>query len=309
MRLEKFGIVHGFMVKSGIASVLGGTLAGTPTILTSRRDLGYYYTPRWLKTVRLLNRRVTRLTANCEAARNVAAAAEGFDCNRIDVLYNGVDLSRFQPRTSVADESGSEEARALPAGAGRVVGIVANYREVKDLPLFIRAAAIISAEFPSTVFLLVGQGHLQPELEALAATLGIRDRVVFTAGRGDVPVWIRKIDIACLTSQSEGFSNSVLEYMASGVPVVAMDVGGIREAVEHGRTGLLVSERSPNVFAEAILTLLRNPAKAESMSRVAIHVCRERFGFEVAVRALEDYYLHLTGDIDRRKNAAVVYSL
>jgi len=289
LRAERIDIVHCFMVKSGIAGVVAGALAGTPVVLTSRRDLGYYYTPNWLKIVRLLNRGVTRLAANCEAAKRVAAEAEGFDPSRIDVLYNGVDITRFRPRSEVPEAADDSGGPALPAGC-RVVGIVANYREVKDLPLFIRAAALLATQVPDAVFLLVGQGTLQPELEELAASLGLGGRIFFTGGVGSVPSLLRRMTIACLSSHSEGFSNSVLEYMATELPVVAMDVGGVGEAVVDGRTGLLIRERTPEAFAAGLLTLLKDPELAASMGRAGLEDCRGRFSLPVAVRVLETYY-------------------
>lgn len=293
MRSGRFDVVHAFMVKSGVAAVAASAMVGSPVVLTSRRDLGYYYTSRWLKTVRLLNRRVTRITVNSESAREITAQAEGYSRERIDVMYNGVDLNRFYPAWQSEQDVAEDGAYSLPPGSP-VVGIVANYREVKDLPLFLRAAARVLAELPEVTFVLVGQGHLQPALESLAAELGIAHRVIFTAGSGSVPSWLRRMRIACLSSVSEGFSNAILEYMATGIPVVAMDVGGIREAVEHGKTGLLVSDRTPEAFADCILRLLKNPELADQMGKAGLDRCRVRFSMEAATRNLEEYYLSLT---------------
>ena len=86
-----FDVVHSFMLKSAIASVAAGRIAGVRHILTSRRDIGYYHTPRSLKLMRVLNRMTTRVTANCQAAADAAVSLEGLDPAKIDILYNGVD--------------------------------------------------------------------------------------------------------------------------------------------------------------------------------------------------------------------------
>ena len=100
--------------------------------------------------------------------------------------------------------------------------MLANYRPVKDYPLFLESAAIVTAAVPDAAFLLIGAGPQKADLEILAERLGIASRVYFTNGEGPVPYWLQRIGIGCLTSSSEGFSNSILEYMAAGLPVVAL---------------------------------------------------------------------------------------
>jgi L-malate glycosyltransferase len=192
----------------------------------------------------------------------------------VDVLYNGVDLERYAP------------GHSEPA----TIGIVANYRPVKDLDLFLRAARLVAAEVPEAVFLLAGQGPLRDQLGRLAEELGISGRVTFTDGRGEVPAHLRRMSIGCLSSQSEGFSNAILEYMAAGLPVIATDVGGNAEAIDYGVTGYLVRERTPEAFARPIVELLRDRNRRDEMGRRALERCRERFEIGGAIRRLEDYY-------------------
>lgn len=283
IRRHRFQLVHGFTFKSSVVAALAGNLAQAPLVLTSRRNLGYYYTPRILSIVKLLNKRVTRVVANSEAAKVVALNHEKIDTSKIDVLYNGVDCARFE-RPAKGDG-----AVPLPQGK-RIVGVVANYRFVKDLPLFLRAAALVAQEIPDAAFLLVGTGGQQAELEQLAAELGIADKVIFTAGQGSVEWYLQHMSVACLSSHSEGFSNSILEYMASSLPVVATDVGGNREAVIHGETGYLVSERDPRSFAEPVIRLLANEGLRKQMGQNGQRVCRRRFRMEIAVLTMERYY-------------------
>jgi glycosyltransferase involved in cell wall biosynthesis len=284
IRSEAFSIVHGFMPRSSILATVAGKLGGAKVILTSRRNLGYYYTRGYLAIIRVLNPLVTRITANCEAARQVAAQYEKVDASKIDVLYNGVDLAAFRNR------NGSDELPVpLPAGM-KVVGVVANYRPVKDLPLFLKAAAIVAEEEPGTAFLLAGEGDLEEELKELARSLGIADRTIFTSGRGAVPPYLHRMCIGCLSSVSEGLSNSILEYMAAGLPVVATDTGGNRELIEDGRTGFLVRERTPEAFAIPVLKLLRDDRMRASFGQAGLQRCSEMFDIEVAVQKLQTYY-------------------
>ena len=294
IRSQRIAIVHSFMFKSAIAGVLAGRLGGARVILTSRRDLGYFYTPRQLAVLRLLNRMTTRITANSEAARLVAARMEQIDASRIDVLHNGVDMQAF------GNDTGEEPAVPVPRDA-KVVGIVANYRPVKDLPLFLKAAAVAAKEMPDAVFLLVGAGTLEGELKELARSSGIAGRTIFTCGRGAVPPYLRRMCIGCLSSESEGLSNSILEYMAAGLPVVATDTGGNGELIEDGRTGFLVRERTPEAFAAPILRLLRDDGMRTRFGQAGLERCRRMFDVSVAVENTQTYYEKLVSAFGQQK--------
>lgn len=284
----RFDVVHSFMLKSAIASVTAGRIAGVPHILTSRRDIGYYHTPRSLKLMRVLNRMTTRVTANCQAAADAAVSLEGLDPAKIDVLFNGVDQDKFDPSRQ-HNYTPPERFRDLP-DRSRLVGMLANYRPVKDYPLFLESAAIVAAAVPDAAFLLIGAGPQRQELETLTERLGIAGRVYFTNGEGPVPFWLKRIGIACLTSSSEGFSNSILEYMAAALPIVACDVGGVGEAVIDGKTGFLVRDRKPETVADRLITLLRNEELRIAFGSAAFRSCRDRWTLDLATRELEQYY-------------------
>ena len=153
-----------------------------------------------------------------------------------------------------------------------MVGIVANLRPVKDHALFLHSAKLAN-QIPDAAFLLAGRGELYDDLRKLAAELGIGDRVFFTQGEGNMMDWLSRMAIGCLSSISEGFSNAIMEYMAAGMPVVAIDVGGNRDAVVDGETGYLVPQRSPEKFAEPIIKLLRNDELRASMGAKGFERC------------------------------------
>ncbi|MEI9811562.1 MAG: glycosyltransferase [Acidobacteriota bacterium] len=285
LRRHSIDIVHAFMVRATIFGVFASQ-GRVQTILTSRRNLGEWYTPALLRLFRFLNRLTTRVVANSAGARDAAVRLEGLSPDRIDVLYNGVDIARFERQRDPARLANL----GIPQNA-RVIGIVANYRPVKNLPMFLRAAKIIAARFPDTVFLLIGRGPQRDELKQLAGQLGISSRVFFSDDQGDVAAWYPCFDVACLTSRSEGFSNAILEYMASGLPVVATNVGGVGEAIEHGVTGLLAPSEDPAAFAEQLTRVLSDREFRGQLGNNAQARCKQRFDIQVTVRELEDYYL------------------
>lgn len=286
---QAIDIVHTWMPKATVMGVLAAKGSRCPAVVSARRNMGYWYTPFYLRLFRYLNRHTTRILANSERVREFTIQTEGIPPARVDVLYNGVDLDRYAPQRG---DPRLAESLGIPPQA-RVVGVVANYRPVKRLDLFLRAAAIVSAAAPEAVFLLVGQGPLREGLAQLSRDLGIADKVFFSDGQGSVPDYLGRMSIGCLSSQSEGFSNAILEYMAAGLPVVATDAGGNAEAIQDRVNGYLVGTPDPQDFAAPILTLLRDEAGRAAMGRRALERCRQEFDLRDAVARQERYYLEL----------------
>ncbi|MCL4523560.1 MAG: glycosyltransferase [Acidobacteria bacterium] len=281
-------IVHTFMPKATMAGVLAAK-GSRAAIVTSRRNMGYWATPMYRRVFRYLNRHTDVLLANSERVKQAVVETERVAPEKVVVLYNGVDLNQYGPGSgnpSLPDSLG------VPRNA-KVVGIVANYRPVKNLKLFLRAAAIVSARVPQAVFLLVGQGPLQAELARTASELGITNKVFFSDGKGAVADYLGRMCIGCLSSESEGFSNALLEYMASGLPVVATDVGGNAEAISHEVNGYLVASVDPESFAAPIIGLLMDEAKRIAMGHRSLERCRANFEIGAAVRRQEEFYTAL----------------
>lgn len=281
-------ILHGYMNKTSLFAVLSAL--GTDRIaITSRLNTGYWYTPQLRRMFKLMNRRSDGIMANSLEAKRIAVETEELPPDRVKVVYQGVDMSRF--RRGLGDRSAADRL-GIPPDA-RVVGIVANLRPVKDHALFLRAAKIVADEVPDVAFLLAGRGELYDDLRKLSAELGIGGRVFFTMGEGNMMDWLARMSIGCLTSISEGFSNAIMEYMAAGMPVVAIDVGGNRDAVVEGETGFLVAERSPEAFAKPIIRLLRDEPLRAKMGDAGFVRCSELFEVQKTIGQLEDYYRSL----------------
>lgn len=286
LKRNHIDLLHSFMPKSDIFGVLSSMGLRSVAVVTSRLNTGYWYTPRLVRLYRILNSSTTRILTNSEIAKQVVLDVERAPAGKITVWYPGVDLTRY-------GRSAGDPHAALALGipeARLVVGIVANYREVKDLPLFLRAAGKVAAAIPESVFLLVGSGELKAELERLTMSLGLAGRVFFSDGRGAVPDYLARMSVACLSSKSEGLPNAILEYMAAGLPVVATDVGGNAELIEDGKNGFLVRSRDPEAFAHPIIELLRNHELRERMGQGGLARAQARFDLAGAVRRLEDFY-------------------
>jgi len=285
---HRLQILHGYMNKTSLFAVLSAL--GTDRIaITSRLNTGYWYTPSLRRMFRAMNLRADGIMANSLEAKRIAVETERLDPDRVKVVYQGVDMTKFS--RGLGDPAAAGKL-GVPQDA-RVVGIVANLRPVKDHALFLRAAKLVADQVPDVAFLLAGRGELYDDLRKLASELGIGDRVFFTLGEGHMMDWLSRMSIGCLTSISEGFSNAIMEYMAAGMPVVAIDVGGNRDAVVDGETGYLVLERSPEMFAEPIVKLLRDESLRANMGGKGFERCSQLFEVQKTIGQLEDYYLSL----------------
>jgi sugar transferase (PEP-CTERM/EpsH1 system associated) len=178
---------------------------------------------------------------------------------KITRICNGVDVERFRMR--------SDEARGLlpperfPAGT-TIVGSVTRFSEIKDPLNLVRAfiEARREAAGKSLRLLMVGDGPLRAPAEQELAQAGLSDAAWLPGSRDDVPALMRAMDVFVLGSRREGISNTVLEAMASGLPVIASAVGGNLELVRHGQTGVLVPPGEPAAIAAALIDYVAQPA-------------------------------------------------
>ena len=201
--------------------------------------------------------------------------------DRFEVVYNGVDTSRFSPkRTAVATGA---HLRPL------VIGSVGRLVSVKNYQLLLRAIARLPAD-PPTRLLLVGDGPEKPALARLAADLNLQDKVEFLGHREDVPQLLPEMDIFVLPSLSEGMSNTLLEAMAAGVTVAASDVGGNREIIEPERSGLLFRNTDVIGAAEQLRRLVSDPGLRAELAQAAVARVRRDFSINAMLERYESLY-------------------
>jgi sugar transferase (PEP-CTERM/EpsH1 system associated) len=210
---------------------------------------------------------------------------------KVRTIYNGVDTDRFAP----GDREAARQALDIPAGWG-VVGTVGRLDPVKDQAGLIRAFAVASAQRPS-VLLIVGDGPLRSELDALGRGLGLERRVRLLGDRQDVPQILRALDCFVLPSVGEGISNAILEAMATALPVVATRVGGNVELVEDGETGLLVEVRHPEALVRALECYLGDSGIARKHGTAARARVEREFGLARMLTGYGDLYRSLVGGL------------
>lgn len=264
-------IVHTRNAESFFYGFLGARLAGVPRLVHSEH--GRTFSDRRARFVmqRWMSRFTTSIFAVSDQLKQDLARHVGIPLSRIEVLYNGVDVSHFSAN---ADRHAMRQE--LRVGANEfVVGSVGRLVAVKNYALLLRAVAAMAQKQIHIV--LVGDGPERSNLQALAVELGIADRVHLLGHRDDVSSLLGVMDIFVLPSLSEGMSNTLLEAMARGVPPVVSDVGGNGEIVQDGLNGL-VFPSGDGVMLTAYLTRL-----------CADHAQRTRFGASALRRVTESF--------------------
>lgn len=235
-------------------------LVGIPTLI-SRRDMGYWYTRKYLWVLRRTAGFVRGVVANSEAVKRITVQKEGFSDEDVSVIYNGYPEGDEELHPLTGEERQRYvETLGLPK-SGRFVVLVANLRDIKRIGDAISALARLNQTLPDTHLVLIGAGDQKP-YRMLAEAAGIAGQVHFLGARSDVKNLLRVMDVGLLCSESEGYSNAIVEYMQARLPVVASDVGGNSEAVEHGVTGFLFPMGDVDQMAEQLATVLNGESRA-----------------------------------------------
>ena len=256
----------------GVAAALLGRWFGKPVTVTARgTDINLIPGHRGPRKL------LQWAGAHVSASIGVSAAlvermrALAFDPTRLHVMRNGVDLERFSPHNTAAMR------QALGIHGGPVLLTVGNLHEHKGQRLVVEALARLRQQHAGAQLLVVGEGPDRALLQASAAALGLADAVRFVGvvPNTDLARWYSAADVLLLASSREGWPNVLLEAMACGTPVVASDVGGVREIVQTAVAGRVVAQRTPQAFADALAALLAAPAE-----RSAVRAYAAQFGWE-----------------------------
>jgi glycosyltransferase involved in cell wall biosynthesis len=281
--------------------MFAAALAGVRVRIASRRETTGWRTPSQKRVERVAYRFSHRVVANSEAVRRLLIA-EGIPPEKTITIYNGVDMARVAlPEGFIREEALARFA--LPREESlRYVAIVANMRhEVKDHRTFLKAARRVRAVRPEARFVIVGEGELASSLKARAKELGLERDVLFTGRRDEVAGLLAVSSVCVLSSKAEGFSNSILEYMAAARPVVVTDVGGAREAVIDGKTGYIVAPGDDEAMADRIIALLSSPSQAKLFGERGRETVLRRFSLEAQLARVETLYDNLLGQQGARK--------
>jgi L-malate glycosyltransferase len=290
---SRIRILHTHDFYTNMFGIPAGFLSRVPVRIASMRETAGMRTAAQRRAQRWAFGLAHQVIANSEAGRE-RLVSQGVKDTKISVIYNGLDVNRLATTSS---RSESLALLGIPEGLGerkRFVTVVANMRhDVKDYPMFLRAARRIKMEIADVAFLLAGEGELTESLRAIAVDLEIADCTVFLGRCERIAELLSISDVCVLSSKAEGLSNSILEYMAAACPVVATNVGGAREAIVDGETGYLVASGEDLAMAERIVSLMKKPEMAREMGDRGRRVVEEKFSCSAQLRRTEELYERL----------------
>lgn len=236
---------------------------------------------------RWLRRWADALVTVSEDGRHKLSQQSGLAEDKIGVLPNGVDTHQFCPATSPA---ALRRELGLPTTVPAIM-TAARFSPEKDLGTLLRAFVLVRRSLPEAELWLLGDGGERSNLEALARELGIASHTWFFGARADVFRFLQAADLFALSSISEGLSIALIEAIASGLPVVATDVGGNREVIHPPEAGSLVPARNPQALADECVRLLRDRESLKRLSTAARARALRQFSLERMLREYETLYL------------------
>ena len=292
LRAEGPDIVHTHSSKAGILGRAAAWLAGVPRVVHTVHGWSFhdYMSPirhhAYIVLERAMARRTDRLIVVTHRDRHKGLAARVGRPAQYLLVRSGVDLTPF--RDARESPAAVRATLGVPADA-RVIGSVIRLSAQKDPLTLVRAAAVVLRTLPDVYWIIVGDGLLRGEVEALAERLGIRDRICLTGIRRDIPALMRAFDVFVLSSLWEGLSRVIPQAMASGVPIVASAVDGTSDAIEDGVSGMLVPLASPDALAQRTIEILTNPLLAKKLTESGQGRAQE-FELTTMIRQLEALY-------------------
>ncbi|NOY59160.1 MAG: glycosyltransferase [Calditrichaeota bacterium] len=290
---EKFDIIQPYNVSARFIGWIMAAGFHVPFTIQTERSARLLYTSLGSRIYQLLEnhalRRASLLVANSEAGREFAIS-RGVGRDKTRVIYNGIDPERLlvtRNREEICREFG------IPADAF-IVGMVGRIEAQKDPHTIFDAAEIVLAQNENVHFVLVGGGPLLMESKQIVRQKNIDGHFSFAGHQDHVADFFNAMDIFVLASKrSEGCSNSILEAMMLGKPIVATRVGGNAEVVRHDETGKLVPPQNPEALAAAILEILRDERKRKDFGRKGQIAAKEKYSLRAMAGAYENLYFEL----------------
>ena len=299
LQSRQIQVVHSYNFYANTFMIPAAWLAGVPVKIASIRDHGIYLTPAQRRVQKWVCKLADRVLVNAVSIRDWLVD-EGFDGNRITIVPNGIDIDKYaSPRKACTLRT----ELGIPCDSPLVV-MISRLNYEKGIDDFIDAAGRVAALDRKVRFLVVG-GAVHAEnndfvrddayidtLQRRAEQKGLAGKMFFTGFRSDVPDILADAAVSVLPSLSEGTSNSLLESMAAGVPIVATEVGGSPDLLAGGRCGMLVPPHAPSELADAIRALLGNPLLSAKYGQAARQRAQTDFSIQRMVNETQEIYLH-----------------
>lgn len=280
IRSQNIKVVHIYFNDASIIAPIILKIFGHKVII-SRRDMGFWYKLIYVWILRVNHYFIDLTIANCEAVRNVAIQKEWIERNKTRVIYNGYMQEELYDIKSKYKKRGKW-----------VIGIVGNISPLKRVEDLIMAFVKVLTVNPNSELLIIGDGDYS-KLQQLAGNLKIRNLVKFLGRKENVIEYIREFDIGILCSETEGCSNSLIEYIYNGVPVACTNTGGNIELIKDGFSGYLIPVGDIDLLAIRINDIISNYRLALERAKNAYDHVKRLCGMQRMIDEHTQLYLNL----------------
>ena len=288
VRAWKPDVVHSHMVHANLMARVVRLLVPVPVLVSTIHNV-YEGGPLLMAGYRLTNGLVDHMTIISQAAADRFVGERIVPGRLLTVIANGVDTDRMR---NLPPEGRAALRGEMSVGDQQFVWLaVGRFEVAKDYPNMLRAFGDVRAREPRAVLVIVGQGSLQADAEALTAELGLREAVRFLGARDDVPAVMSAADGYVMSSAWEGMPMVLLEAAAAGLPIVATAVGGNGEVVRDGESGFLVPARDSGVLRAGMLRLMALPEEQRrAMGERGREHVRANYGLQRVAERWERVY-------------------
>lgn len=289
LQREKIDLIHAHLPIAGVAARLAALPLGIPVVYTEHNLMERYH-----PITRFLNRYTFGMQkAVIAVSEDVAQSIHKHAPNKtmVRTITNGIDATAFKRKPKEALQL--KTRLGIPEDA-LVIGMVAVFREQKQLPVWVKVASALAKEFEKVFFLLVGSGPLKEQVEQLVKEEGLQQRLLMPGlVREDMVEWYSAMDIFFMSSRFEGLPLALLEAMAAGCSIVATRVGGVPEVIVDGVHGRLVHHDNPVAMQQALSHYLQHPEDREKEALAAVQRVNESFSIQRMTQEIEELYLEV----------------
>ncbi len=289
-----YAVVHTHLLAANIIAKPMAALCGVGVRINHDHCNDKLADPRkWtLPADTITNRLSTHIIAVNESTQDFVIRREGIPESRTSTIHNGIDLQTYRPRPEVS--RAAREKFGLPSDAFVVAGI-GRLTFQKNFALFLEVAALVVKDHPKAVFAIAGTGEDDATLRAQATQLGLGDRIRFLGFVSNMAELYPAVDLLLLTSRYEGLPITILEAMATGIPIVASDLDGMREILRDGENAALVPPGAPGPYVERVKAFIDQPSFAQRIAAAALETVRTSYSAEAMARQVEAVYLQYLG--------------
>lgn len=289
LKEQKVDILHCHRYQASVYGAIAAWLASVPVVFSHVHGINRTRTARRRLTNRIIFRRVNKILTVGEAVRDdVLKSNPTVVPKQVISLGNSIDYSRF---ANIEITKPQAKARINLKPDSVVFGTIGRLAPTKGLPLLLEAFANVKRRIPAAALIIIGQGRLKDELQKNVSEKGLADCVHFLGQRDDIPVLLRAMDVFVLASVAEGLPRSLLEAMASSIPCIAANVGGIAEIITDKQSGYLVEAQNLDAIVGAMLEVTNlTGQQLKELTENARSTVEEKFSHDAIIKKLEKIY-------------------